>query len=53
MAFYQRLESAFRFLEEARSKGKIKFYGLSSWRSFRVPEGENGHVRLEKVLKTA
>lgn len=53
MTFYQRLESAFKFLEEARSKGKIKFYGLSSWRSFRVPEGEKDHVSLKKVLKIA
>lgn len=53
MAFYQRLEGAFAFLEEARVKGKIKFYGLSSWRSFRVPEGEKDHVSLERVLKIA
>lgn len=40
-------------MEEARAKGKIKFYGLSSWRCFRVPEGEKDHISLEKVLKIA
>jgi aryl-alcohol dehydrogenase-like predicted oxidoreductase len=34
--FEDKLAKAFETLEQARSEGKIKHYGLSSWQSFRV-----------------
>ncbi|PIQ97524.1 MAG: aldo/keto reductase [Nitrospinae bacterium CG11_big_fil_rev_8_21_14_0_20_56_8] len=40
--FYNRLESAFSFLERAAKEGKIRYYGLATWSAFRVGRGGRG-----------
>lgn len=52
--FYEKLAMAFEFLEESRSKGKIKNYGIATWNSFRSPPWEDGiFVNLSKVVELA
>eukprot|EP00742_Colponemidia_sp_Colp-10_P011239 GILJ01012462.1.p1 GENE.GILJ01012462.1~~GILJ01012462.1.p1 ORF type:complete len:253 (+),score=44.30 GILJ01012462.1:497-1255(+) len=52
--FKQRLKDAFTFFESARSRGKIKYYGLATWTCFRSPQDEDLiHVELEKVVQLA
>ena len=38
ITFYKRLALAFEFLESAVREGKIKNYGLATWKAFRQPE---------------
>lgn len=51
--FYARLKSAFAELEKAVSAGKIQFYGIASWNSFRVPEGSQPFISLDKCAGIA
>lgn len=48
--YYLRIERAFEFLEEARQKGVIRYYGISS-NTFPVGEKEYTHTSLNKVLE--
>jgi aryl-alcohol dehydrogenase-like predicted oxidoreductase len=42
--FFERLGSAFEFLERCRSDGKIRKYGLATWNGFRVsPDAKEYH----------
>ena len=49
----KRLFTAMEFMEKARSEGKIRSYGLSSWQSLRVPAGHKAHTDIEQVVKMA
>jgi aryl-alcohol dehydrogenase-like predicted oxidoreductase len=51
--FFQRLREAFVFLEEARTEGKTKFYGVATWNGFRVPEESGDGHSLERMVTTA
>ncbi len=51
--FYQRLKHAFGMLEKAVTAGKIRFYGIASWNSFRVPQGKAPFISLERSAKLA
>lgn len=52
--FIQRLEPAFRFYEEARKAGKIRYYGMATWDSFRIPPNEHsGFFALEACVELA
>jgi len=51
--FQGRLKSAFAVLEKAVAAGKIKFFGIASWNSFRVPEGTQSFLSLESCAKIA
>ena len=50
--FYKRIKSAFKYLEELVSAGKIKAYGISS-NCFTKTEDEFEAVSLEKILEIA
>jgi aryl-alcohol dehydrogenase-like predicted oxidoreductase len=51
--FYARLRAAFTLLEENRTNGKLKFYGVATWNGFRVPPGSNGYHSLERMVSLA
>ena len=51
--FYDRLEKAFAFLEQAVQEGKIRHYGLATWNALRLPPGQAKHISLEKAKKIA
>jgi aryl-alcohol dehydrogenase-like predicted oxidoreductase len=51
--FNQRLKHAFATLEKAVSSGKIQFYGIASWNAFRVPEGSQPYMSLQKCAEIA
>ena len=48
-----RLKHAFAFLEKAVSSGKLQFYGIASWNAFRVPEGAQPFMSLQKCAEIA
>jgi len=48
------LETAFRFLEQMRRKGQIRYYGLATFsRAFRAEPGSRGALRLGPVVHLA
>lgn len=51
--FLDRLKDSFGFLEDARKEGHIRFYGLATWDSLRVPQRAQGHLDLEDALLVA
>ena len=51
--FYNRLKLAFESLEESRSAGKLKFYGVATWNGFRVAAGARGYHSLARMESTA
>jgi aryl-alcohol dehydrogenase-like predicted oxidoreductase len=51
--FNHRLKHAFATLEKAVSSGKIQFYGIASWNAFRVPEGSQPYMSLQKCAEIA
>ena len=50
--YYQRIEKAFRYLEEEVQNGRIKSYGISS-NNFILPITNNEVTNLERVLAVA
>ncbi|MBX7169672.1 MAG: aldo/keto reductase [Pyrinomonadaceae bacterium] len=51
--FEARLANAFERLEENRSAGKIKFYGVATWNGFRLQPHEQNYHSLEKIWRIA
>ncbi|CAI2717215.1 aldo/keto reductase [Nitrospina watsonii] len=51
--FYDRLEKAFAFLEQAVQDGRIRAYGLATWNGLRLPPGQAKHISLERAKKIA
>ncbi|KAK9862643.1 hypothetical protein WJX84_010934 [Apatococcus fuscideae] len=51
--FRQLLGEAFRALEELRSEGKIRAYGMATWDCFRLPPDSPSHVSLQEVVALA
>ncbi len=51
--FYRRLRTAFESLEESRTRGQLKFYGVATWNGFRVPSNASGYHSLEKIVNMA
>ncbi len=51
--FLERLEAVFAYYEEERKKGRLSFYGLATWTSFRVPESHPEHLNLDDVVEVA
>ncbi|MGP0629967.1 aldo/keto reductase [Nitrospina sp. 32_T5] len=51
--FWDRLEKAFAFLEQAVVEGKIRAYGLATWNALRLPPGQAKHLPLERAKKIA
>lgn len=51
--FRDRLYDAFEYLELARDEGKIKYYGLATWDSFRVSTEHPAYINLENLVYMA
>jgi len=51
--FYNRLRSAFEFLETAVTNGKIGFYGTATWNGYRVADSSREFLSLEQIVQTA
>jgi aryl-alcohol dehydrogenase-like predicted oxidoreductase len=51
--FRRRLSVAFAELERLRATGALRFYGLATWDSFRVPPDRAGYVALESIVALA
>jgi aryl-alcohol dehydrogenase-like predicted oxidoreductase len=51
--FLKRLEEAFRFFEKSRHEGKIEFYGMATWTSFRNQQSDEDHLELKQVCDIA
>ncbi len=52
-AFKERLLDAFRALEEAVTRGEIRFYGTATWQGFREETGAAGLLSLEEIVGIA
>jgi aryl-alcohol dehydrogenase-like predicted oxidoreductase len=50
---YDLLEDAFVRLEERRSLGDIRNYGVATWECFRVPQGHPKYLSLPEVVRRA
>ncbi len=51
--YYEQLESAFEMLEEAVKDGKIRYYGMATWNTFRLPENNSKHTSLKRAKEMA
>lgn len=51
--FYNRLQAAFKVLEDAADAGKIAAYGLATWKAFRVPLTSSEHIDLARAKSLA
>jgi aryl-alcohol dehydrogenase-like predicted oxidoreductase len=47
--FEKRLHAAFEFLETAVTDGKIRYYGLATWKGFREPQEARDALSLAKI----
>jgi aryl-alcohol dehydrogenase-like predicted oxidoreductase len=51
--FYSRLQLAFERLEQNRSAGKLRYYGVATWNGFRKAPAALGHHSLERMVELA
>ena len=51
--FRNRMKSAFAAMEKFVKEGKIRWYGIASWNSFRVAEGDQAYISLAKCVELA
>ncbi len=51
--FLDNLKSVFKFYEQKRHEGKIKFYGMATWECFRVPNDNSQYLSLEDTVNMA
>ena len=51
--FYHRLQLAFERLEQNRSEGKLKYYGVATWNGFRVQADSLGYHSLDRMVELA
>ncbi len=51
--FLRALEPAFGFLEDSRKAGKIRYYGLATWDSLRLPPASPDLLSIESVVDLA
>lgn len=52
-AVCDRLEAAFRRLEERAAAGALRSYGVATWQAFRVPPGDDQYLSLPAVVERA
>jgi aryl-alcohol dehydrogenase-like predicted oxidoreductase len=52
-AVYDRLEAAFRRLEERVSAGELNHYGVATWEAFRVSPDHDSYLSLTEVVSRA
>lgn len=51
--FYHRLQRAFERLEQNRSEGKLKYYGVATWNGFRAAANSGEHHSLARMVELA
>ena len=51
--FYYRLQRAFERLEQSRSEGKLRYYGVATWNGFRLKPGSLGYHSLDRMVELA
>jgi aryl-alcohol dehydrogenase-like predicted oxidoreductase len=51
--FYHRLQLAFERLEQNRSEGKLRYYGVATWNGFRVEADARGYHSLDQMVQLA
>jgi aryl-alcohol dehydrogenase-like predicted oxidoreductase len=51
--FYYRLQKAFKQLEQSRSEGKLRYYGVATWNGFRNQPDALGYHSLERMVELA
>lgn len=51
--FYARLKAAFELLEESRTQGKLRMYGVATWNGFRVSPETREYHSLARMVETA
>ena len=51
--FRARMKSAFAAMEKFVKEGKIRWYGIASWNSFRVAESDQAYISLAKCVELA
>src|SRR5207302_2443438 len=43
----------FSYYEDERRRGRLRYYGLATWNSFRVPNAHPEHLNLDDVVDVA
>jgi aryl-alcohol dehydrogenase-like predicted oxidoreductase len=51
--FYYRLQHAFERLEQNRSDGKLRYYGVATWNGFRTAPESGQHHSLTRMVELA
>ncbi|SRR5579883_301616 len=51
--FYNRLQAAFKVMEDVADAGKISAYGLATWNGLRVPPDSKDHLDLARAKSLA
>ena len=51
--FYDRLRLAFAHLEQNRAEGKLRYYGVATWKGFRVPAESREHHSFVQMVELA
>lgn len=51
--YYGLLQAAFEMLEEAVADGKIRYYGMATWNTFRLPETSDKQTSLKRAKELA
>lgn len=51
--FLERVADVFSLYERERQEGRLRYYGLASWTSFRVPRGDPHYTSLDDIVEVA
>ncbi len=51
--FMRRLGEVFKFYEDQRKSGTIRYYGMATWDCFRVPQGHSQYLSIFEIAKIA
>ena len=51
--FIKKLKAVFEMYEQKRKEGKIRYYGMATWESFRVKSDDPRYLSLDTVLELA
>ncbi len=51
--FYKLIAEVFRTYERYRSQNKLRYYGMATWTSFRVPKDSKEHLSIADMVKIA
>jgi aryl-alcohol dehydrogenase-like predicted oxidoreductase len=51
--FLERVADVFALYEKQKADGRIRYYGLATWTSLRVPRSDPEHINLDDVMEVA